>query len=264
MGSSDSASQEEARVRRGLGREGRRRGRLTAQDSCGAGRAGKQTRPAGCSVEVGLPGRGYHLLDHELIHGNELLQRLNPAYDKTQTREAAGYTLGAVWEVLGAFRPPPELPGALAPATDVFAGYLMFDAVIANTDRHHENWAVIQPTVGTAWLAISFDHAMCLGFQEPVDRKVTLLADAAEVLRWVERGRSNHCEGEPGLLELAVDGLDRCSSAARGHWLGHLASLSRDDWATTIDRVPHHLMSQVDRTFASAIIERNRERLLDA
>jgi hypothetical protein len=97
-----------------------------------------------------------------------------------------------------------------------------------------------------------------------MDRKMTLLDDPAEVLRWVERGRSYHFEGKPGLVALAVDGLDRCSPAARGHWLGFLASLSRDDWATTIERVPRPLMSQVDRTFASAIIERNRERLLDA
>jgi hypothetical protein len=96
-------------------------------------------------------------------------------------------------------------------------------------------------------------------------RAVTLhTRDAAEVLRWAERGRSNHFEGKPGLLELAVDGLGRCSPPARGYWLDRLASLSRDDWATTIERVPRPLMSQVDRTFASAIIERNRERLLDA
>ena len=28
-------------------------------------------------------------------------------------------------------------------AVDVFVGYLMFDAWIANTDRHHENWALV-------------------------------------------------------------------------------------------------------------------------
>lgn len=52
-----------------------------------------------------LPDGGYDLADYELVHGNELLQRLDPAYDKTQTREASGYTLDAVWEVLTPYGP---------------------------------------------------------------------------------------------------------------------------------------------------------------
>ena len=28
---------------------------------------------------------------------------------------------------------------------EVFAGYLLLDALIGNTDRHHENWAVMVP-----------------------------------------------------------------------------------------------------------------------
>jgi hypothetical protein len=54
------------------------------------------------------------------------------------------------------------------------AGYLLFDALIGNTDRHHENWAVVEdlePRTGAAmWLCPTFDHASSLGRNEPRNR----------------------------------------------------------------------------------------------
>ena len=51
-------------------------------------------------------------------------------------------------------------------AFDAFAGYLLFDALIAHGDRHDRNWAVIVPPPGareTEALCPSFDHAASLG-----------------------------------------------------------------------------------------------------
>lgn len=52
-----------------------------------------------------------------------------------------------------------------------FADYLVLDAVIGNTDRHHENWGILRRRVGDHWqgtLAPTFDHASSLG-RELVD-----------------------------------------------------------------------------------------------
>jgi hypothetical protein len=52
------------------------------------------------------------------------------------------------------------------PALSVFIGYLIFDALIGNTDRHHENWGITilgDPNRLTFNLAPSFDHASSLG-----------------------------------------------------------------------------------------------------
>jgi hypothetical protein len=44
----------------------------------------------------------------------------------------------------------PDIPESMLPlppgvddALGLFAGYLLLDALIGNTDRHHENWAVV-------------------------------------------------------------------------------------------------------------------------
>lgn len=42
----------------------------------------------------------------------------------------------------------------------------MLDAVIGNTDRHHENWGILRKRVGDRWqgmVAPTFDHASSLG-----------------------------------------------------------------------------------------------------
>ena len=45
----------------------------------------------------------------------------------------------------------------------MFAGFLVFDAWIANTDRHAENWAVLTcKRNGRRTLAASFDHGSAL------------------------------------------------------------------------------------------------------
>lgn len=43
-------------------------------------------------------------------------------------------------------------------ASDFFVGYLMFDALISNQDRHNENWGMIITSKGDTHLAPSYDH----------------------------------------------------------------------------------------------------------
>jgi len=215
---------------------------------------GEERGSVSCSV---LPDHG-----HELEHGNELMQRLDQAYDAEQRREAAGYTVAAVAELLQGYGPPPGLPSVVADGFAVFAGYLMFDALIANTDRHHANWAVVKPPHGPGWLAPSFDHATCLGFQEAPDRKEDRL-ERGEVASWCERG-DTHFEGRPALVTVAVEALERCPSSARQHWRDRLAWLTDRQCAGIIAGVPESLMSQVDRRFGLEILRSNRARLLDA
>lgn len=54
------------------------------------------------------------------------------------------------------------------------AGYVTLDALILNTDRHHENWALIRARSSDGRLihrvAPTFDHASSLGRNEPVEK----------------------------------------------------------------------------------------------
>lgn len=104
-----------------------------------------------------------------LVHGNELLLERFGDYPLNATYRVSAHTVQRVTEVLDQFGVVGERVEAggrqisLA-ASDTFVGYLMLDAWIGNTDRHHENWAVLDMAGGESQrrllvLAPSYDHA---------------------------------------------------------------------------------------------------------
>src|SRR5204862_7335430 len=82
--------------------------------------------------------------------------------------------------------------GAVETAIDVLVGCLMFDAWIANQDRHHENWGLVE-ILGSTHLAPSYDHASSLGSGETgPDRedRLTTRDKRRSMERYVERASS--------------------------------------------------------------------------
>jgi hypothetical protein len=170
----------------------------------------------------------------------------------------------------------PESSGALARsyadirgvanASDLFAGYLMLDALIGNTDRHHENWAIIR--VGNqVCLAPTFDHASCLGFQvsdvERTDRMTPGRNRSVESFADKARSKLYSTGATKALTPLgafAQSTMDR--PAARRAWVDRVRSIADNDFWTIIDRVPAERMSKPAREFAYALLKVNRARIL--
>lgn len=104
----------------------------------------------------------------ELVLGRRLLSDQDDSYPATRTFRNVEHTAQRIKSVLqqafvGA---PADVPAFVKGAADLFVGYLMLDALIGNTDRHHENWGILPSSrsgVGVAVLAPTFDHASSLG-----------------------------------------------------------------------------------------------------
>src|SRR5205807_9360721 len=85
---------------------------------------------------------------------------------KEQRFKVRQHTVEAVGAIVAELNPPPEawmrgVPAGIQSALDVFIGYVMLDAWIANQDRHHENWGALWD--GNALrLAPTFDHGAAL------------------------------------------------------------------------------------------------------
>ena len=202
----------------------------------------------------------------ERQHGDVLLAELVLDY-RPKTRDRHGHDLNNIARALDNFGPPlgtdPSLPMT---AFEVFAGYLVFDALIANQDRHEQNWAVLRPLPGegTGALAGSYDHGSCLGFNlTDVTRQFEL--DREGINRWAGRATAQRfdqaTDGQLTLVELACAALSQCSPAAREHWLSALEALGEALWDDIIDRIPE--LSDPTRTFVGALLDINRRRLLD-
>jgi hypothetical protein len=177
-----------------------------------------------------------------------------------------GHTVEHIAEALeGALAPPGWAAPFPATGFDVLAGYLTFDAWIANSDRHEQNWAVLRE--GSAlYLCGSYDHSSSLGWNVSDAQRAECLADPARLERWCGRGkalcfdRSN--DRVLSLVDVAVRALGLASDQARAHWLGTLEQLTGPVVADLVSRTPG--MSEVARTFAVSVLETNRGRLLDA
>lgn len=207
-----------------------------------------------------------------LVHGNELLSATNLDYPQDQrSNDTAGYTVAAVWEALAGVVPPDAQAGGIniqpeGGAFDWFAGYLILDAWINNTDRHHMNWGVIKPDNK---LAPSFDHGSSLAFGETDERRAQLLGpEGLSVAEWLERGLTKPFEGMPSMMSVAADALSLCSEPHRAAWNTQLEQVDLTAVDSILDEIPETgptgpVLSDTARTLCKEILRINRERLLN-
>ena len=206
---------------------------------------------------------------YQMQPGQAQLEGCNaPGYvHHSKGKEHPGHTLTNIRRALAGAMPPPgcDLPFG-ATAFDMFAGYVLFDAWIANQDRHDNNWSVLIPSTATASeptrLSGSYDHASSLAFGVQDSRREMLLGEQGGVERWCARGRASRLENRPGLVEAAVEALELASTEARAYWPQQLELVSWEDAARVLAGIPR--MSDAARTFAGRVLEVNRRRVLDA
>ena len=177
-----------------------------------------------------------------LTDGNELLGG-DRATDRGQE---SGYHLEAIRRVLESYQGSEH--GLTA--YESFVGYLVFDALIANTDRHSENWAVDSEREE---LLPCFDHGASLGFNATSEQR-------ADVVRYASRGRSRPFKRL--VLEVAQMGMATVSAQVADLWLGRVESLALPVLERLVMRVPRGWMSDPSRTFVVELVWENRRRLL--
>jgi hypothetical protein len=131
--------------------------------------------------------------DENLVHGNEILAGQIVGYDRQKRLRQSDHTFeNIVAAVRKLVNNEPWYPEVLRELAD----YLIFDALICNTDRHHENWGFLvrfEETSPDKWmvhlrLAPSFDHASSLGRELRDTRRGELLA-SNRMEQYVRGGR---------------------------------------------------------------------------
>lgn len=206
--------------------------------------------------------------------GNEILAKYIGGYEMLKRYKQTQHTLRVVLAVLGGktVKLPIGWPnlGGFDCAADVFVGYLMLDAWIANQDRHHENWGrIIVPDNTITHLAPTFDHASSLGRNETDsirEERLRTRDSSRNMDKYVQRARSAlyHMpkDSKPlSTLEAFREAAVRRPEGAR-FWLSKLEQISSPDTSLIIDKVPTEEMSDIAKEFTQAILDRNRERLL--
>lgn len=167
-----------------------------------------------------------------------------------------GHNLANIERILDGRLGPPGTPCHDWGAAEVFAGFLVFDAWVANTDRHAINWGVLTcEQNGRQALAPSFDHGSALASGTQDQR---LMATTVE--QYADRGFAGRFENGARLplTALARESVVRTGGRAE-LWLHRLAALDAEVIQHVVARIPG--MSEVRRKFISSLLLVNRRRL---
>lgn len=206
----------------------------------------------------------------ELFHGNHILSRVVTDYDPDKKFKQSKHTLDNIFLALErAFgsipliRPYGDLE--IFPAKCQIAEYFVLDALIGNTDRHHENWGVLldfeEDTSNLiVRLAPTYDHASSLG-RELVDTNRQKKMDGERIENYSRKARGavywSECERRGpapfDLVRLANQKYPEIFQPA----LNKLAELDSYQLRSVVDRIPRSWMTDPARNFATEIMSYN-------
>ncbi len=208
----------------------------------------------------------------ELIHGNQMLKRAIHGYDPEKESRQSSHTLANIWQIMDLVFGESE---HAEKAKGLFAEYVVLDALIGNTDRHHENWGILRwERKGSHWVdlsvAPSFDHASSLG-RELLDTERDRLLAENRVGDYVGKGRkgrkgrgaiywSEDDQHAPRPLELVQRATRKYPDLFRPA-LTKLEKLDERSVDDLVNRVPSDWMSSSARKFAIALMHYNLEQL---
>lgn len=212
----------------------------------------------------------------ELVLANELLPAFDPDYPRMQRFGVKQHTVEAICAGLATLKPPesqwmdPDLEG-FSTALDVFVGYVMFDVLIANQDRHHENWGAIRGGIDNPgmFLAPTFDHGA--GFARNLDdRERRARLDTRDrgyslsAYTRKTRGAVYETFNEPKPMPLSdtFRQFAMRSPDASKYWLDRLQMIGQDEIRAILANIPSERMSLVTKEFTFKLLEINRNRLL--
>lgn len=205
-----------------------------------------------------------------LIHGNEILAGFVLGYDPRKKFHQSDHTLGNIAAAIRKMFPEKEYQDTVL--TEL-ARYLILDALVGNTDRHHENWGVVMRatraehgTEMTMEVAPSFDHASSLG-RELLDEARRGMLAQGRVGQYVRRGHGAIFQGAAdrrgvnplGLVEAGVAGTFREYFMPA---LQQLKAVPLQALQDTVTEVPMVRMTETGKSFVRTFLAYTHEALI--
>lgn len=152
-------------------------------------------------------------------------------------------------------------------ANHFFTGYLMFDVLISNQDRHSENWGLIQTSSGTYHLSPSFDHAASLGRSEKTEKRKRILYGTdprVNMESYVTKAKSffSRAHIRCTLMEAFLYFAKKHKNSAIA-WGEKLNEINSNTITNIVTRVPNSIMSDLEKEFTISLIVTNKNRILN-
>jgi len=198
-----------------------------------------------------------------LYHGSQIMEVFIAGYDPEVRFHQSSHTLSNIYKALeDVFIQPEETKLAKR----ALAEYILLDALVGNTDRHHENWGILVWHTGDQWqrtMAPSFDHASSLG-RELLDETRIRLLHEGRVGNYAERGHGAIYWSSRDATGLSP--LELLRRAARTYPCvfrlakRSLVGLNKRVCQRIIERIPADWMRSAEREFVIALVCYNHAR----
>jgi hypothetical protein len=211
--------------------------------------------------------------DGRLVLGNELLAKLVQGYDEKKLYHQKQYVLKRVFAILD--NDFVEMPidwqpiNGISSAVEVFVGYLMLDTLVANQDRHHENWGLIATKEKRLHLTPIYDNASSLGRvdSDAIREEILTTADMRRhITAYVTRANSAFYQNpnSPKVMSSfeTFKEAERMYPLATNVWLEQLERLDLKAIEEFFHQIPNDYITPIATKFALEMIRLNRNRLL--
>ncbi len=201
------------------------------------------------------------------LHGSEFLDMIVIDYDPQVVWSNRAHNIKTIVNAIAEVGSTSKIPNWEKLLGDL-ASFALLDALIGNTDRHHDNWMLLY-SLSDGHLrmrtAPSYDHASSLGRELTDERRERILSSTDGVLSYLKRGRGGVFltaqRRAPSPLRLGQL-LCRWNRPLACDWYGRLHSVSDADFRAVINRVPPEFMTELAREFAFQVVATSKAELL--
>jgi hypothetical protein len=203
-----------------------------------------------------------------LVHGNEILAGLVLGYDPKKRFHQSDHTLDNIAAaVRRMFLERAHQDSVLAE----LASYLVLDALVGNTDRHHENWGIVLRAAHVGpdiemQVAPSFDHASSLG-RELLDEARSQMLAQGRVGQYVRKGHGaifQNTTDRRGVNPLGLVEIAAGTDAYRAYFvpaLQRLKGVPIENLQGTVADVPMVRMTEHSKAFGRSFLAYTYEAL---
>ena len=205
--------------------------------------------------------------------GKQLLSSADASYKVDSRFSNEDHTIELVADVLSKLSAGAGASATFADARGMFLGYLMFDAWIANTDRHHENWGYIE-IAGVRTLAPTYDHGSAFAWRESDEKllgRLTTKDVGFSIAHHLSRSmsalyttqRSGACE-QLSLLEAVACFARQCEPSDVASWHCLFSGINTATVSPIVNAAPASQVSETRKKWAVELLRINLERVLKA
>ena len=190
---------------------------------------------------IGTISKNFRSQTEELYEGGDLFVA---RFEKFDRRSLTYYELPHILEILSEYS-----------LENTFVALPVYDALIANNDRHCDNWGVLSGPKGIR-LAPIYDNGSSLGFNEVTEKKQKMLTDDHMLTGFCNRGKSSiglPNRKKPKHFELLTY-LRIHSAKALELELARLEQLDKGMLLAIVDSIPDDIMSDLDKEWVVRLL----------